>query len=282
MRFLLSAVQKKWMKWGLCVCACLCMLGCSTPQQISYFQDLEPGESVMEVAYPASIRIQSGDQLSIIVKSRDPQLSELFNLPIQSSQIGSGARGNTGILGSSNMSRGLSGYTVDQQGEIDFPVLGKLVIAGKSREEIAYYIKTELISRNLVKDPVVTVEYMNLIISVLGEVNQPGRYAIDRDEVTLLDAISMAGDLTIQGRREKIKVLREEAGKRLVYGLDLTSADQLYSSPAFHLRQNDVVYVEPNGMRARQSTVNGNNVRSTSFWFSLVSMLTSLSVLIFK
>ena len=282
MRFLLSAVKKKWMKWGLCVCACLCMLGCSTPQQISYFQDLKPGESVMEVAYPAAIRIQPGDQLSIVVKSRDPQLTDLFNLPILSTQIGQSSRYSNGISGSYGTSRGVSGYTVDKQGEIDFPVLGKLVISDKTRDEIASYIKTELISRNLVKDPVVTVEYMNLSISVLGEVNQPGRYAIDRDEVTLLDAISMARDLTIQGRRENIKVLREEEGKRLVYGLDLTSADQLYSSPAFYLRQNDVVYVEPNGMRARQSTVNGNNVRSTSFWFSLASMLTSLSVLIFK
>ena len=119
-----SVKKKQWVKWVVGVCVCLCFASCSTPQQISYFQDLKPGESVMEVAYPASIRIQPGDQLSIIVKSRDPQLSELFNLPIQSSQIGSASRGNNGVKGSSNSSRGLSGYTVDQQGEIDFPGMG--------------------------------------------------------------------------------------------------------------------------------------------------------------
>ena len=165
---------------------------------------------------------------------------------------------------------------------IDFPVLGQLAVAGKTREEIASYIKTELIGRNLVKDPVVTVEYMNLCISVLGEVARPGRYAIDRDELNVLDAISVAGDLTIYGKRENVKILREENGKRLVYGIDLTNANQLYSSPVFNLRQNDVVYVEPNDVRARQSTVNGNNVRSTSFWISLSSLFTSVAVLIFK
>ena len=257
-------------------------MACSAPKQISYFQDLKPAESIMEVAYPAEIRIQPGDQLTILVKSRDPQLTDLFNLPILSTQIGQSSRYSNGVTGSYGTSRGVSGYTVDKQGMIDFPVLGQLAVAGKTREEIASYIKTELMGRNLVKDPVVTVEYMNLSISVLGEVARPGRYAIDRDEVTLLDAISMAGDLTIQGRREYIKVLREENGKRLVYGVDLTSADQMYSSPVFNLRQNDVIYVEPNEMRARQSTVNGNNVRSTSFWISLSSLLTSVAVLIFK
>lgn len=274
-------MKKNFLWFSVCLLGCLCM-ACSAPKQISYFQDLKPAESIMEVAYPAEIRIQTGDQLNILVKSRDPQLTDLFNLPILSTQIGQSSRYSNGISGSYGTSRGVSGYTVDKQGEIDFPVLGKLVIAGKTREEIASYIKSELISRNLVKDPVVTVEYMNLSISVLGEVARPGRYAIDRDVLTLLDAISMAGDLTIQGRRENIKVLREENGKRLVYGVDLTSADQLYSSPVFNLRQNDVVYVEPNEMRARQSTVNGNNVRSTSFWISLSSLLTSVAVLIFK
>lgn len=255
---------------------------CSASKRIAYFQDLKPAESIMEVAYPAEIRIQSGDQLSILVKSRDPQLTDLFNLPILSTQIGQSSRYSNGVTSSSGSSRGVSGYTVDKQGMIDFPVLGQLAVAGKTREEIASYIKTELIGRNLVKDPVVTVEYMNLCISVLGEVARPGRYAIDRDELSVLDAISVAGDLTIYGKRENVKILREENGKRLVYGIDLTNANQLYSSPVFNLRQNDVVYVEPNDVRARQSTVNGNNVRSTSFWISLSSLFTSVAVLIFK
>ena len=112
--------------------------------------------------------------------------------------------------------------------------------------------------------------------------NRPGRYNIDKDHLTILDALSQAGDLTIYGKREKVLVLRNENGKQRVYGINLCSADHLYSSPVYYLQQNDVVYVEPNDTKARQSTVNGNNVRSTSFWISLASLLTTISVLIFK
>ena len=150
------------------------------------------------------------------------------------------------------------------------------------REEIAAYIKNELVTKNLVKDPVVTVEFMNLCISVLGEVNQPGRYSIDRDKITILDALSMAGDLTIYGQRQKVLVLRQEDDIQRVYGVNLTSGEHIYTSPAYYLQQNDVVYVEPNNVRSRQSTVNGNNVRSTSFWISLASLLTSIGILIFN
>ena len=150
------------------------------------------------------------------------------------------------------------------------------------REEIASYIKNELISKNLIKDPVVTVEFMNLAISVLGEVGKPGRYNIDRDKITLLDAISMAGDLTIYGKRDNVYVMRNEGGKQTSYRVNLLSAQDVYSSPAYYLQQNDVIYVEPNSVRARQSTVNGNNVRSTSFWISLASLLTTITVLFVK
>lgn len=254
---------------------------CSAPSQVTYFQDLRPGESEQKVVAATEIKVRPGDKLSIIVNSRDPQLSQLFNLPYVSQQIGQ-ISASKGAGSASGSSQGISGYTVDEEGMIDFPVLGKLEIAGKNREEVAAFIKEELLSKNLVKDPVVTVEYMNLCISVLGEVTQPGRYSIDRDKVTLLDAISMAGDLTIYGKREKVLVLREEEGVQHVYGVNLCSAEHLYTSPVYYLRQNDVVYVEPNNVRARQSTINGNNVRSTSFWLSLASFLTTIGVLIFK
>lgn len=252
---------------------------CSAPSQVTYFQDLRPGESEQKVVAATEIKVRPGDKLSIIVNSRDPQLTQLFNLPYVGQQIGQGSV--TANVTSSN-SQGVSGYTVDEQGMIDFPVLGKIEIAGKNREEIAAFIKGELLAKNLVKDPVVTVEYMNLCISVLGEVAKPGRYNIDRDKVTVLDAISMAGDLTIYGKREKVLVLREENGVQHVYGINLCSAEHLYTSPVYYLRQNDVVYVEPNNVRARQATVNGNNVRSTSFWISLASLLTTVAVLVFK
>lgn len=255
-------------------------VSCSAPSHVTYFQDLRPGESEQKVIAATEIKVRPGDKLSIIVNSRDPQLTQLFNLPYVGQQIGQGAvLANSNV---SNTSQGVSGYTVDEKGMIDFPVLGKIEIAGKNREEIASFIKGELLAKNLVKDPVVTVEYMNLCISVLGEVAQPGRYSIDRDKVTVLDAISMAGDLTIYGKREKVLVLREEGGVQHVYGINLCSAEHLYTSPVYYLRQNDVVYVEPNNVRARQATVNGNNVRSTSFWISLASLLTTVAVLVFK
>lgn len=254
---------------------------CSAPSQVTYFQDLRPGESEQKVIAATEIKVRPGDKLSIIVSSRDPQLTQLFNLPSFTQQIGQTVV-SKGAGSASGSSQGISGYTVDEEGMIDFPVLGKLEIVGKNREEIATFIKEELLSKNLIKDPVVTVEYMNLCISVLGEVVNPGRYSIDRDKVTLLDAISMAGDLTIYGKREKVLVLREEEGVQHVYGINLCSAEHLYTSPAYYLRQNDVVYVEPNNVRARQSTINGNNVRSTSFWLSLASFLTTIGVLIFK
>lgn len=252
---------------------------CGSSKQVVYFQDLKPGETEIKLPEMKAITVRPEDKISIIVNSRDPQLTDLFNLPYVSRQLGQSLRTN-GITVSNN--QGVSAYTVDTDGEIDFPVLGKMYVAGMKREEIAEYIKNELIKENLVNDPVVTVEFANLCISVLGEVNNPGRFSIDRDKLTVLDALSMAGDLTIYGNRSKVMVLRQEGDVQRVYGLNLTSGNHVYTSPAFYLQQNDVVYVEPNAVKARQSTVNGNNVRSTSFWISLASLLTSIGILIFN
>lgn len=257
------------------VAASVFVLGaCSTPKGITYFQDLRPGESELTLVSPTEIKIMPKDKLSILVNSQDLRLTNLFNLPVVSQQIG--------VETSSGSSRGVSGYTVDSNGNIEFPVLGTIHIEGMTREEVAAHIKKELQSHDLVKEPVVTVEFMNLTVSVMGEVNHPGRYNIDKDRMTLLEALSQAGDLTIYGKREKVLVLRNEEGKQRVYGVNLCSGDHLYSSPAYYLQQNDVVYVEPNDTKARQSTVNGNNVRSTSFWLSLASLLTTITVLIVK
>ncbi|WP_300901765.1 polysaccharide biosynthesis/export family protein [uncultured Bacteroides sp.] len=257
------------------VAASVLVLGaCSTSKEITYFQDLRPGESELTLVSPTEIKIMPKDKLSILVNSQDLRLTNLFNLPVASQQIGQET--------SSSSSRGVSGYTVDSNGNIDFPVLGAIHIEGMTREEVAAHIKKELQSHDLVKEPVVTVEYMNLTVSVMGEVNKPGRYNIEKDHVTILDALSQAGDLTIYGKRNKVLVLRNEEGKQRVYGVDLRSASHLYSSPAYYLLQNDVVYVEPNDTKTRQATVNGNNVRSTSFWLSLASLLTTIAVLIAK
>lgn len=255
--------------------AALMLYGCATPKNIRYFQDIEPGKQE-EILKVSEIRIQSGDKLSIVVNSRDPLLADLFNLPIISHRVG---YSQTSSL---SQSQQISCYTVDNNGEIDFPVLGKISVKDKNRGEISNMIKQSLIARNLVNDPVVTVEFANLCVNVIGEVTKPGRYVIEKDKVTLLDAISMAGDLTIFGNREKVIVMREENGRQTPYQVNLTSAYDLYASPVYYLKQNDVVYVDPNDTRVRQATVNGNNARSTSFWLSLGSLLTSVAVFIFK
>lgn len=253
----------------------LFFISCSAPRNINYFQDGESGRE-NEILKTLKITVKPEDKISIVVNSQTPMLADMFNLPIVAHRVGYSQESSL------NQSQQVSCYTVDENGEIDFPVLGKIKVAGKNREEIAAYIKKELIDRKLINDPVVTVEFSNLYISVLGEVNKPGRYGIDRDKITLLDAIGMAGDLTIYGKRQNVVVMREEEGKQLFYRVDLTSVNDLYSSPVYYLQQKDVVYVEPNETRARQSTVNGNNVRSTSFWVSIASLLTSVAVLIFK
>ncbi len=262
---------------GLAVCAVL--TGCKVPKDVTYFQDAD-SNLIIEMASAKQITVQPGDKLSIIVKSKDPAISDLFNLPIYATRVGIGGspvgdnvhlRANAGTT-----SESVASYTVDSQGDIDFPVLGTLHIAGMTRGELSGYIKGELVGRNLVKDPTVVVDFLSSGVNILGEVRSPGRYDINKDKLTILDALSMAGDLTLTGQRENIKVLREENGKLHTYTLDLTNATSLASSPAFYLQQGDVIYVEPNQMQKRATTVNGNNALSVGFWISVASLLTSV------
>ena len=246
----------------------LAAVSCSTPKEISYFQDLRPGVTELTITDSVEIKVRPKDKLSILVNSQDQKLNELFNLQNTS--------GNT------SGNRIELGYTIDTQGFINFPILGKVKVGGMTREQIAEYLTGQLKEQELIKDPVVTVEFINLGVSVLGEVNNPGRIKIDRDNMTILDALSEAGDLTIYGKREKVLVLRQENGRQRVYDINLCSAEHIYSSPVYYLQQNDVVYVIPNDTKSRQSTVNGNTVRSTSFWISLASLITSIAVLIAK
>lgn len=129
--------------------------------------------------------------------------------------------------------------------------------------------------QNLVKDPVVTVEFLNVGFSVMGEVASPGRYDLNKDKINVLEALSLAGDMTIQGQRENVMLIREDKTGIHSYRLDMTNLSELAKSPAFYIRQGDVIYVEPNDVRKRQTTANGNNVLSASFWVSVASLLTS-------
>ncbi len=252
------------------------LASCAAPTNISYFQDADR----LGMSIPVTenhIRLRPEDKIAIIVNTSNDQLTNLFNLPYISQRLGGVSQSV-----SSNYSQAVSGYTLDEAGDIDFPVIGRIHVAGLTRPELAAYIKEELVSRNLVKDPVVTVEFMNLTIAVMGEVNRPGRYAIEKDKLTLLDALSMAGDLTIFGNRENVKVLRIVDGNQTSFKVNLCSGNSVVTSPVYYLQQDDVIYVEPNEMRARQSTVNGNNVRSTSFWISVASLAASVGTFLLR
>ena len=254
----------------------LVVSSCDMSKRITYFQDIQEQQTSYTNEQPSpEIRLRPEDKISIIVNTKVPELTALFNLPYTTRILGSNNSNSTG----SNL--GTSGYIIKADGTIDFPVLGAVQAAGKTRDELAAYIKSELIDRNLVNDPVVTVEFINLRFAVMGEVRSPGSYLITRDHITLLDALSMAGDLTIDGKRDNVLVLRPNAsGKLTAYNVDMRSFDDVQHSPAYYIHQNDYIYVEPNKKRANQSTVNANTVQSASFWISVVSLLASLATTI--
>lgn len=253
---------------------CLLLAACNTSEKIVYFQDIAVNQPE-QIQESKDITVLPKDQISIVVSSKDPQLAALFNLTRVQYRAG------MNNLASGSYNGEVSGYTLDDQGNIDFPVLGTLHVAGLTKSRIAALIKKRLIDENLVKDPVVTVEFMNLYFSILGEVKNPGKYGITKDQITLLEAISMAGDLTIYGKRDAIFVIREENGERVTHWVDMRSSD-IFRSPVYYLKQNDVIYVQPNKVRAGQSTLNENSVKSVGLWISIGSFLTSLGVLLFK
>ncbi len=267
------------------ILACLAV-SCSTPKNIAYFQGSENAD-VFEIAMAESkvIRVEPYDKLSIMVSCKDPALAQMFNLQVYTNT----AAQRAGYNGTENFrdynvgySDGINGFTVSAEGTIDYPVLGKIKVAGMTRNELAAFIKGEIMGRGLIKDPVVTVEFLNVGVSILGEVNSPGRYDMNVDVLPLMEALSLARDLTIQGNRENIKVLRKEGDKIQTYVVDITDAKKLTSSPAYYLKQGDIVYIEPNNIRKRQTTNNGNSVLNVSFWVSVASLLTSAAILFKK
>ena len=255
----------------------LTLASCSTPKNITYFQDLQNGQTLApRSAY--NITVQPGDKLMIIVNTQDPQLSAMFNLVQTQSRLS-----QTGITGSSAISSNearTSYYTVNSNGDIKFPVLGDLHIAGMKREDVAKFIERQLTSQDLVKDPVVTVEFINTGVAVLGEVARPGRYEFNEDQMTILQALSYAGDLKNTGQRENVLVVRKENGQETAYRVDLTNAEKLLTSPVYYLKQDDVVYIEPNDKAKRETTSAGNAAYSPSFWISVGSVGISVATLI--
>lgn len=242
------------------------LFSCKTTKDVVYLQDVTPYKAT-EIEQKFEVLIHEDDLLGILVNSKDKELVIPFNLPMVSYQIGADSYGQQRLLG----------YLVDVNGDIDFPVLGKIHVAGLTRLQLKEAIKQRLIDEDLVKDPVVTVQFLNYKVSVMGEVARPGSFSISGDRITLLEALSMAGDLTIYGRRDRVAVIREKDGKRTVLFHDLRSSD-IFNSPCYYLQQNDIVYVEPNRAKSQQSGINQNN--SASVWLSAVSVLAAVASLI--
>ena len=220
------------------------------------------------------IIIQPQDQLSIIVTSRDPRMATPFNLSVSTFYTGSE------LSASSGASQRITGYVVSNEGDIDFPSLGELHVAGLNRWQLQDLIKERLADSGLLKDAVVTVEFLNFKISVLGEVTAPGTYSVTGDKITILQALALARDLTIYGQRENVQVIREQNGRRQIFKMDLTRTD-IFTSEAYYLQQNDVVYVTPSKVRAGQGEINENYFKSGSFWISLASIsMTTINFII--
>lgn len=243
------------------------LTSCKTPTNITYLQDVNENVPIQTQA-DGYIRFMPGDKLSIFVHSRDEKLMDLFNL--------SGRNGGSNMMMAGGQN--YAPYTVDDNGEIEFPVLGPVKIEGLTRDEVQKKIKNELVSQSLCKDPIVTVAFYNMNFSVLGNAGT-GVKPINKDRITLLEAIAM-GDLSIDGLRKNVLVMRQEGNKQVPYRVDLTSAESVYKSPVYYIRQNDIIYVEPNNKYKRNSTVMSSTAYQPGFWFGMISSVISTGALI--
>lgn len=277
--------MKKQVK-SLLIVSLICLLGsCAAPRNVAYFQNAEAIRG-MTLQNEQPLRLRPKDKINIIVNSADPMLVSQFNLTAATSSIrsiGSTTTPKTTAGSTSgNSTAQLLAYTVDEQGDINFPVLGKVAVGGKTRQEVAEYIQLRLIDRDLVRDPIVTVEYVNLSVKILGEVNHPGRIDITKDYFTIVDAIADAGDLTINGQRENVMVMRKVDGEDQTYVINLCDRQDMLTSPAYYLQQNDVIYVTPNSKKKREAKSAGNVFNQPSVWISLASLLTTITALIIR
>ena len=250
-----------------CLFVLFLLVSCQSYKKVPYLQDSEAvGPAVVQQETLYDARILPKDQLTIIVSCTNPELAAPFNLT---------ATGSTGLTSGSSQGTSQSSqqtYLVDNEGTINFPVLGTLKVGGLTKKEVEQMIVEKL--RPYIKEtPIVTARMVNYKISVLGEVARPGTFTISNEKVNLLEALAMAGDMTIYGIRDNVKLIREGAdGKQQIVTLDLNKAETLLS-PYYWLQQNDIVYVTPNKAKARNSDISN----STSLWFSATSVLVSLA-----
>ncbi len=239
------------------------LLSCASKKKVVYLQDIDQTKS-----YDSSTlyepKLQPDDLLSIIVSAENPELTVPFNLP----QI----QGNYEI---NNNQNGIKTYLVDNFGFIEFPVIGKLKLGGLTRTEATAKLVTAV--GEYIKNPIINLRILNFKVSILGEVLKPSSFTLSSERITLLEAISMAGDLTIYGKRNNILIIREAEGKKTYNRVDITKSDFL-NSPFYYLAQNDIVVVEPNKTRVNASVV-GPNVTAT---ISAISVLVTLMVVLLR
>lgn len=216
---------------------------CVNTRKAIYFNNLEDAASFNSIPIPELI-IQPNDLLSITVNSINPDASKIFNLANQSEVRSSTPTG--GVLEP-------AGYLVDTDGMIRFLMLGTIKAEGLTKKQLQEKIRGALIERKLLADPVVEVRFLNYKITILGEVTRPTVITVPNEKVTLLEVLGLAGDVTIYGKRSNVLVIREEAGKRITKRINLNSTE-LFNSPYYYLRPNDVVYIEPNKARVASAT----------------------------
>ena len=252
-----------------CLIAVFLLASCQSYKKVPYLQDAEVVKNVNQQESLYDAKIMPKDLLTIMVSCTSPELAVPFNLTVANSTNVSA--GNM-LLTSQPV---LQPYLVDNEGKINFPVLGELKVGGLTKRE-AEQLVVEKLKSYIKETPIVTVRMVNYKISVLGEVTRPGTFTISNEKVNLLEALAMAGDMTVWGVRDNVKLIREGAdGKQEIVTLDLNSAETILS-PYYWLQQNDIVYVTPNKAKARNSDI-GN---STSLWFSATSILVSLASLL--
>lgn len=252
------------------VLTALLLVSCASQKRVWYLQDAQPF-TPEQIAENGQIRIKPLDRLTIVVNSKDPDLAVPFN----SSTSLSSLTGSLSYGGGTNTNQSLQIRTVDDEGMLDMPVIGKIECKGKTRSELAEAIAEKIVEGGYINDPTVNVQFADMKISVIGEVARPGQYDVTRDKLTIFDALAMAGDLTIYGVRNDVAVAREVDGVRTIEYLDLTSKN-IFTSPAFYLQQNDVVYVKPNKYKARTGEIDQNR----NFYLSLAGTAISVATLI--
>ena len=253
-----------------CLITIFLLASCQSYKKVPYLQDVEVMEQTAQQENLYDAKIMPTDLLTIVVSCTSPELAVPFNLTV-ASPASVATTGNSQLT----VQPVLQPYLVDNGGKINFPVLGELKVGGLTKREAEQLIIDKL--KPYIKEtPIVTVRMVNYKISVLGEVTRPGTFTISNEKVNLLEALAMAGDMTVWGVRDNVKLIREGAdGKQEIVTLDLNKAETILS-PYYWLQQNDIVYVTPNKAKARNSDI-GN---STSLWFSATSILVSLASLL--